>query len=65
MNTLDTKETLAALHRTNAIAKARKIALNRIAQEARSASSLEALRGMIEQLIDQCDTIEREAISKA
>lgn len=64
MNRLDTPETLAALHRTNAIAKARKLALNTIDREARNASSLEALRSIIEQTLTQLDTIEREAISK-
>lgn len=64
MQTLDTPATLAALHRTNAIAKARRLALSTIEREARSASSLEALRTMIEQALADLSTIEREAISK-
>lgn len=64
MNRLDTPETIAALHRTNAIAKARRLALNTIDREARGASSLEALRLIIEQTLADLATIEREAISK-
>ena len=65
MSTLDTKETLAALHRTNAIARVRRLTINEIVRESRNASSLEALRQMIEQLVDQCDTHERDGISQA
>lgn len=64
MQTLDTPETIAALHRTNAIAKARRLAVNTIEREARAASSLEALRAIIEQTIADLATIERDAISK-
>ena len=64
MTTLDTKETLAALHRVNATAKVRRVTLNRIVQESRNASSLEALRQMIEQLVSECDQCERNAISQ-
>lgn len=53
MSTLDTKETLASLHRTNALARMRKLTLHSIVRESREASSLEALRSMIEQLVDQ------------
>lgn len=48
--TLDTPATLAALHRTNSIAKARKLALNEIICEARNASSLQALRDAVERI---------------
>ena len=64
MNRLDTPETIAALHRTNAIAKARKLALSTIDREARGASSLEALRVIIERTLADLATVEREAISK-
>jgi hypothetical protein len=62
--TLDTPATLAALHRTNAIAKVRRLALSTIEREARSASSLETLRVMIERTLAELATIERDAISK-
>jgi hypothetical protein len=62
--TLDTPATLAALHRTNAIAKARRLALSTIEREARSASSLETLRIMIERTLAELAIIERDAISK-
>jgi hypothetical protein len=65
MSTLDTSATLAALHRTNAIARVRKLTINEIVRESRSASSLEALRVIIEQLADQCNTHEQNNISKA
>lgn len=64
MNCLDTPATIAALHRTNSVAKARKLALSTIEREARDASSLEALRVMIERTLSDLATIEREAISK-
>jgi hypothetical protein len=48
--TLDTPATLAALHRTNAIAKARRLALNEIDRESRNASSLQALRDAIDRI---------------
>lgn len=48
--TLDTPATLAALHRTNAIAKARKLAINEIIRESRNASSLQALRDAIDRI---------------
>jgi hypothetical protein len=62
--TLDTPATLAALHRTNAIAKARRLALSTIERETRSASSLETLRIMIERTLAELAIIERDAISK-
>jgi hypothetical protein len=62
--TLDTPATLAALHRTNAIAKARRLALSTIERETRGASSLETLRIMIERTLAELAIIERDAISK-
>ena len=53
MSTLDTTETLATLHRVNAMARMRKLTLHAIVRESRQAGSLEALQGMIEQLVDQ------------
>lgn len=61
---LDTKETIAALHRTNTTARTRKMALNEIIRESRNASSLELLRAEIERIVAHCEMIEREAISK-
>ena len=62
--TLDTPATLAALHRTNAIAKARRLALSTIEREAREAATLETLRVMIERTLAELAIIERDAISK-
>ena len=64
MTRLDTPATIAALHRTNAIARVRRLTINEIVRESRNASSLEALRDMIAQLVDQCDTHERNHISQ-
>lgn len=63
MTTLDTPATLAALHRTNAIAKARKLALSTIEREARSASSLDGLRVVIEGVLADLAVIERNALT--
>lgn len=62
--TLDTPATLAALHRTNTIAKARRLALSTIEREAREAATLETLRVMIERTLAELAIIERDAISK-
>lgn len=64
MTTLDTKETLATLHRVNAAAKVRRLTINKIVNESRNASSLEALRQMIEQFAEECEQYERNCISK-
>lgn len=64
MNRLDTPETIAALHRTNAIAKARQLALHSIIREARATSSLEALREAIERITEELHQHEQNAISK-
>ena len=60
---LDTPETLAALHRTNALAKVRRLAVNQILRDSRNASSLDALRALIEQTIAELDQREQNAIS--
>ena len=58
----DTAETLKALARTNDIAKARKVALNRIMYEARTLHSIDALKASIETLIMELDTVERNIV---
>lgn len=65
MSTLDTTATLAALHRTNAIARMRKLALSEILRESRNSSSLEVLRNQIERLVHDLEALELEAVSKA
>ena len=60
--TLDTRETLATLACTSNIAKRRRLTLNAILRESRSASNLEFLRDAIEQLIDQNDTLEQDIV---
>jgi hypothetical protein len=60
----DTAETLKALARTNDIAKARKVALNRIMYEARTLHSAEAMRGAIVELLAELDTVERNIINR-
>jgi hypothetical protein len=60
----DTAETLKALARTNDIAKARKVALNRIMYEARTLHSTEAMRGVIVELLAELDTVERNIINR-
>jgi hypothetical protein len=62
--TLDTPETLAALHRTNTVARVRKLSINEIVRESRNASSLEALRTEIERIVAELEATERNAISK-
>lgn len=57
--TLDTAATLKALGRTNDIAKARKLALNKINLLMRTSGSLEALKASIEQVLVEADTVER------
>ncbi|CAB4138820.1 hypothetical protein UFOVP348_2 [uncultured Caudovirales phage] len=65
MSTLDTTATLTALHRTNAIARMRKLALHEIVFEAREASSLEALRMHLERIVGDLEALELEVVSKA
>ena len=55
MATLDTTATLAALGRTNDIAKARKLALNAIEREIRSGAGEQALRESIARILRECD----------
>lgn len=61
---LDTPETIKALARTNDIAKARKLALSTIERESRNASSLEALRLVIDQAMAALTMAEHEAINR-
>ena len=62
--TLDTHATLAALHRTNAIAKARKLAISAIERETRCDHSAQTLKALIQDILHKLDIIERDAISK-
>jgi hypothetical protein len=63
-NTLDTTVTLGTLSRVNATALHRRLALNHILRESRNASSLEALRSLIEQTMGELDTAERDLIAQ-
>lgn len=63
--TLDTTATNAALHRTNAIARLRKMSIHEIVRESRDASSLEALRAQIERIAAELETRELNLISAA
>lgn len=60
----DSAETLATLHRLNALAKLRRLTLNAIQRDAREADTLEAVRALIDRALDDLATTEREAISK-
>lgn len=64
MSTLDTKETLATLHRVNAIAKIRKLAVNEIFRAAREAGSLEILRAEIERIEQEMHNHEQHLVSQ-
>ena len=64
MSTLDTKETLATLHRVNAIAKIRKLAVNEILRASREAGSLEILRAEIERIEQEMHNNEQHLISQ-
>lgn len=61
---LDTPETIKALARTNDIAKVRKLALSTIERESRNASSLQALRAIIDGVMAELAINEREALRK-
>lgn len=63
MNTPDTKETLATLHRVNALAKVRKLAINEILRQAKSAPSLERLQAEIERIEQKLFEREQHLIS--
>ena len=62
MTTLDTTATLKALARTNDIAKARKLALNAIERETRSAHSAQALTAMIKEILVKLEIAEKNAL---
>lgn len=53
---------LALLERTNAVAKARKLAINEILSECRSAASLQALVTRIEHILAACEIREANAL---
>ncbi len=63
MSTMDTKETLATLHRVNAIAKLRKLAINEILRQARSAPTLERLQAEIDRIEQELFEREQHLIS--
>lgn len=62
MSTLDTTSALKALGRTNDIAKARKLALNKINYLIRTTHSLDALKTSIEEALVELDTVERNIV---
>jgi hypothetical protein len=62
--TLDTPETLKALTRLNGLAKARRVALNRIMYEARTLHSAEALKTAIETLLVELATVESNIVAE-
>lgn len=57
--TLDTPETLKALTRLNGLAKARRVALNRIMYEVRTLHSTEAIKSTVEALLVELATVEQ------
>ncbi len=59
---LNNPATLIALHKANEIAKARKLALSTIEREARDASSIEAMQGVINRALAELAAAEREAL---
>jgi len=61
---LNNPATLIAIHRLNEIAKARRLALNTIDREARAASSIEALRIVIDRALAELAAAEREAADR-
>tara|TARA_R110000868_G_scaffold342706_1_gene603609 strand:+ start:384 stop:575 length:192 start_codon:yes stop_codon:yes gene_type:complete len=61
---LNNPATLLALHRINEIAKARRLALNTIDREARAASTVEALRIVIDRALAELATAEREVADR-
>ena len=60
---IDSNTANATLHRLNALAKVRRLAVNQILRDSRNASSLDALRTLIEQTIAELDQREQNAIS--
>jgi hypothetical protein len=61
---LNNPATLIALHKANEIAKARKLALSTIEREARAASTVEALRIVIDRALAELAAAEREALTR-
>jgi hypothetical protein len=61
---LNNPATLIALHKANEIAKARKLALSTIEREARDASSIEAMQGVINRALAELAAAEREALTR-
>jgi len=61
---LNNPATLIALHKANEIAKARKLALSTIEREARDASSIEAMQGVINRALIELAAAEREALTR-
>ena len=61
---LNNPATLIALHKANEIAKARKLALSTIEREARDASSIEAMQGVINRVLAELAAAEREAAAR-
>lgn len=61
---LNNPATLIALHKANEIAKARKLALSTIEREARDASSIEAMQGVINRALVELAAAERETLTR-
>ena len=61
---LNNPATLIALHKANEIAKARKLALSTIEREARDASTIEAMQGVINRALIELAAAEREALTR-
>ena len=61
---LNNPATLIALHKANEIAKARKLALSTIEREAREASTIEAMQGVINRALAELAAAEREALTR-
>lgn len=62
--TLDTPETTKALTRLNGLAKASRVALNRIMYEARTLHSAEELKATIEALLVELATVEINIVAE-
>lgn len=62
--TLDTPETLKALTRSNDLAKARRVALNRIMYEVRTLHSAETIKSTVEALLVELATVESNITSQ-
>lgn len=62
--TLDTTSTLNALGRTNDIAKARKLALNKINYLIRTTHSLDTLKASIELALVELATVESNIVAQ-